>query len=119
MSDYQKLQEAITTLAKYELSSPVWIHEAVLSRILPRIEGLCSFEIISKIDEYLKKGYFGNSRSPTKVTEGKVDLTQQNNSLSIVMQKHGEKEKFSIAGSLTCSKEPRRQPRWFYYGPVP
>ena len=61
MSDYQKLQEAITTLARYEPSSPVWIHEAVLSRILPRIEGLCSFEMISKIVDHLKKGYFDKS----------------------------------------------------------
>ena len=112
------VQDVIDSIVDYNPPSSIWIHEKVLCRAIPNVDGCSAREALTKSINHLKKGFIGTQRKNTRINQGKQDLTDCNNGLSIILQTHGNEEDFSTT-SLSTNDTTRNKPRWFFYGKSP
>ena len=112
------VQDVIDSIVDYHLpSSSIWIHEKILCRAIPNIEGCSAREVLTKSIKCLKQGFVGTQRKKTRIKQGGHDLEDNDNELSIILQTHGVREDFpTTSQSLSTTTN---QPRWFFYGKSP
>jgi hypothetical protein len=91
------------------------VNEVVVCRTLQLkpTEALSSHKLLSKLLEVAKRGKAGSNKDGwDTIAHGRIDLSDEENSLGVVMLRSGQRQSFK-SSSLTTHTEVSVHPRWF------